>query len=158
MDELVDRVRKLENAQMGSLISRLELQNLRSEVDSIDVPQLRSAVINAQDAYDAQIDVLSNLLVLLKTARYRRSHLEVDRTVGKHLQDVMNARLEREGAYNRWWRGTQRIQHLRSMISKSEEELTGYEAVEQKAREECYAPVVELARVWSSCMIGFSRK
>lgn len=149
-------VKKLGNAEMGSLISRLELQNLRAEADFIDVPELRSDFRIRQEAYDAKLDVLANLLVLVKTARFRRSQVDVDRSVGSQLQDVMNARVDKERSFNLWWRGTQRLQHLRGMIKTAEEELATLVELEQKAREECHAPIVELARVWTSCRVDVS--
>ena len=149
----MESVRKLENAELGTLITRLELRNLRYEVDSIDVPALISALRVAQEAYDDELDVLGDIIVLFKTARFRRSQLQVDITVGKQLQDVMDARREKFRAQNLWWRGSQRVEHLNSMINKAEEELLRLKAVEQAAREECYAPMVELARVWTRCRI-----
>ena len=68
----------------------------------------------------------------------------------RQLDDVMDARQEKERAFNRWYRGHRRLETLRHLICVSEAELKSLEAVEQITREDCYQPIIELARVWTS--------
>lgn len=149
MKKLVECVRKLKNAEITTYIMRLELSNLKSKLEFIDVPTLRSALRNAQTVYESELDVLASLLQMFTPAHFRMGGVDVDRTMGRQLQDVMNARAEKEGAYDRWWRGSKRAKDLENLIKNAEEELTNLEAVEQLIREDLHAPVVEMAQVWT---------
>ena len=130
MDELVESVGRLHDAEMGTLIMRLELGNLKAELNFIDIPGLRVALTEAQEAYENELDALASILQLFTPARLRRGLTDVDRRVGRQLQDVMYARQEKEGAHKRWWRGTRRAQNVRNMIRLAEEELASLIAVE----------------------------
>ncbi|KAG0615161.1 hypothetical protein M758_5G020000, partial [Ceratodon purpureus] len=127
MDELVESVRRLQKAETDTLVMRLDLACLRAEIN--------------------HIDVLYNILQLFTPARPRRGQADVDRRVGRHLRDVMNAKEWKEGAYKRWWRGKRRAESVRNQIRIAEEEFANLEAVEQLIREDCYGPIVQLARV-----------
>ncbi|KAG0574945.1 hypothetical protein KC19_VG304600 [Ceratodon purpureus] len=109
MDKLVRSVRRLQHAKMEALIMRLDLACLRAEVNSIDVPGLRDSLRDAQETYEKELDRLANILPLITPARLRRGLADVDRTVGRQLQDVISARHEREEAQKRWWRSSHRV-------------------------------------------------
>ena len=156
MDELVESVDRLLHAETSSLVVRLELANMKYELQSIDVSALRDAARDAQEEYEHELDVLSNLLNLFAPTRYRRGVIDVDRRLARQLQDVMDAKQEKEGAFNRWWRGNRRAENLRDMIRVAEEELVSLEIVEKVTREDCHAPIIELARVWTSSRLGVS--
>ena len=141
----MESVERLHHAETSTLVVRLELANLRYELQYIDAPALREALRDAQAKYEAQLDILANLLQLFTPARYRRAGIDVDKTMGRQLQDVMNAREEKKRAYYRWWRGTRQAENLRSFISVAEAELLSLQAVEHITREDCYAPMVQLA-------------
>ena len=81
--------------------------------------------------------------------RYKRWVIDVDRRIGRQLQAVMNAKTEKEEAFSQWWRAHRRAETIRNLIAVSEAELVSFEAVEQITREDCYAPIVKLARVWT---------
>ncbi|KAG0575010.1 hypothetical protein KC19_VG310700 [Ceratodon purpureus] len=149
MDELVESVRRLANAEIETLILRLEVRNLRSEINETDVLGLRDALTDAQETYESELDALANILQLFNPARRRRGLTDVERRVGRHLRDVINEKEEKEEATKRWWRGTRRVQSVQHQIRIAEEELANLEAVEQLTREDCYAPIVHLARVWT---------
>ena len=157
MDELVESVRRLENAEIRTFIMILELQNMKHELEFIDVPALRFALRHAQTVYETELDVLANLLQQFTPARFRRGGVDLDRTMGRQLQDALLAREEKELAYDRWWRGTRRAKNLEGMIRTAEEELANLKAVEQICREDCHGPVVELARVWTRCKLESRR-
>ena len=63
----------------------------------------------------------------------------------------MNAKEEKERAFNIWYRGSRRAEKLRNLITVSLVELENLEAIEQLTREDCYGPIVHLAQVWTSC-------
>ena len=153
MDELVECVKRLEYAEIRTYIMELELGNLKSELAFIDVPTLRFALRHAQTKYETELSALANLLHHFTPARFRRGGVDVDRTMGRQLQDAMNAKAEKEGAYDQWWRGTRRVANLEKMIKNAEVELANIVAVEHMVREDCHAPVVELARVWTRSML-----
>ncbi|KAG0620373.1 hypothetical protein M758_4G211100 [Ceratodon purpureus] len=150
MEQLVESVEKLLHAETGTMVMRLELANLQYELQTIDVPALREELRDAQEEYEQELDVLSNLLNLFAPTRYRRGVIDVDRRLGRALQDVMTARAGKEIAFNRWRRGKLRAENLTNMISAAEAELVNVQAVEQITREDCYAPILELARVYTS--------
>ncbi|KAG0592606.1 hypothetical protein KC19_1G266400 [Ceratodon purpureus] len=150
MEQLVESVEKLLHAETGTMVMRLELANLQYELQTIDVPALREELRDAQEEYEQELDVLSNLLNLFAPTRYRRGVIDVDRRLGRALQDVMTARAGKEIAFNRWRRGKLRAENLTNMISAAETELVNVQAVEQITREDCYAPILELARVYTS--------
>ena len=151
MDELVESVRRLATAEMNTLIIRLDIQVLKAELNSVDVPALGEALIDAQEAYESELDVLANILQLFTPARPRRGMTDVDRRVGRHVRDVMDTKNAKEEATKRWWRGTRRSQSLQNQIMVAEVELANLEAVEQLIREDCYAPIIDLARGWTGC-------
>ena len=150
MDALVECVDRLVHAETSSMVVRLELSNHKYELQYIDVPALREALTDAQDAYESELDVLSNILNLFRPTRYRRGVIDVDKRIGRALRDVLNAKAEKESAFNRWIRGSRRAANLRNLITTAEAELVSLEKVEQLVREDCYAPIVELARVWTN--------
>ena len=151
MDELVECVRRLATAEMNTLIMTLDIQVLKAELNSIDVPALKEALTDAQEAYESELDVVANILQLFTPARPRHELTNVDRRVGRHLRDVTNAKDAKEEATKRWWRGTRRAQSLQNQIRVAEVELVSLEAVEQLTREDCYAPIVALAHGWTGC-------
>lgn len=151
MDRLVESVERLQYAETGTLIVQLELNTLRYEMRSIDPQELREALRDAQEEYENELDVLHNLLSLFAPTRYRRGVIDVDRRLGRQLDDVMAARAAKDDARQRWWRGTSRRETLRELVTQAEAELENLKAVEQLTREDCYEPIVELARVWMSC-------
>ncbi|KAG0572132.1 hypothetical protein KC19_VG071200 [Ceratodon purpureus] len=110
---------------------------------------LWEALTDAQEAYESELDVLANILQLFTPARPRRGLTHVDKRLGRHLRDVMNAK-EEEGAAKRWFRWTQRVKNVAKMIKVAEEELASLKAVEQFTRQDCYALIVDLARIWTS--------
>ena len=150
MDELVESVDRLLHAETSSLVVRLDLANMKYELQTLDVSALREAARDAQEEYENELDVLSNLLNLFAPTRYRRGVIDVDRRIGRQLQDVMDAKQEKDAAFSRWWRGNRRAENLRDMIRVAEDELLSLEAVEKVTREDCHAPIIELARVWTS--------
>ena len=154
MDELVESVRRLQKAETDTLVMRLDLACLKAEINHIDVRGLENALEDAHEAYESELDVLYNILQLFTLARPRRGQADVDRRVGRHLRDVMNAKEWKEGAYKRWWRGKRRAESVRNQIRIAEEEFANLKAVEQLIREDCYGPIVQLARVWTTCMEG----
>ena len=158
MDQLVESVERLLHAETGTMVMRLELANLKYELSTIDVPALREAVIDAREEYESELDVLSNLLNLFAPTRYRRGVIDVDRRIGRALQDVTVAKAEKEAALNRWRRGKSRVSNLTNMINTAEAELVNVLAVEQLTREDCYAPIIELAKTWTSCRRGANNR
>ncbi|KAG0571065.1 hypothetical protein KC19_6G208500 [Ceratodon purpureus] len=152
MEELVKSVDRLLHAETGTFVVRLELSNMKYELQLLerDEPVLREALQDAQEEYENELDVLSNLLQLFAPTRYRRGVIDVDMRLGRQLDDVINARREKEGAFNRWYRGHRRAESLRHLIRVSEAELESLVAVEQVTREDCYTPIIELARVWTT--------
>ncbi|KAG0598093.1 hypothetical protein M758_12G045400 [Ceratodon purpureus] len=151
MDDLVGCVERLLHAETTTFVVRLELNNMRFELHLLEAkePILREAMRDAQEEYENELDVLGNLLQMFAPTRYRRGVIDVDRRLGRQLSDVMNARQEKESAFNRWYRGHRRLETLRHLILVSEAELKSLEAVEQITREDCYQPIIELARVWT---------
>ncbi|KAG0596132.1 hypothetical protein M758_UG227100 [Ceratodon purpureus] len=91
-------------------------------------------------------------------ARYRHGGADFDRTLREQLKDVMKAQEQKDGAYNRWWRATRRLANLHNMIKTAEEEFENLMAVEQMCREVCHAPMVELARVWTTSKLQFRKR
>ena len=130
MDQLVESVERLLHAETGTMVMKLELANLQYELQTIDVPALRAELRDAQEEYESELDVLSNLLNLFAPTRYRRGVIDVDRRLGSALQDVMTARAGKEIAFNRWRRGKQRAENLKNLISNAEAELVNVQAVE----------------------------
>ena len=150
MDALIESVDRLLHAETGTLVVRLELRNFKFELDSIDLPLLRDALRESWEEYEAELDALLTLLQLFAPTRYRRGVIDVDKRINKQLDDVMNARLVKEACFNRWWRGHKRAENLRKMIKATEVEVEALEAVEKLTREDCYEPIIELARIWSN--------
>ena len=152
MEKLVNCVDRLLHAETGTFVVRLELSNMRFELHLLEVeePILQQALSDAQEEYENELDVLGSLLQLFAPTRYRRGVIDVDRRLKKQLDDVMNARQEKEGAFNRWYRGHRRLETLRHQIRVSEAELESLQAVEQITREDCYQPILELARMYTS--------
>ncbi|KAG0553726.1 hypothetical protein KC19_12G034300 [Ceratodon purpureus] len=152
MEELVKSVDRLLHAETGTFVVRLELSNMKFELQLLerDEPVFREALHDAQEEYENELDVLYNLLQLFAPTRYRRGVIDVDRRLGRQLDDVIKARREKEGAFNRWYRGHRRAESLRHLIRLSEAELENVMAVEQVTREDCYIPIIELARVWTT--------
>ena len=125
---------------------------MRAEVNSINIPGLRDTLRDTQETYENELDNLANILQLFTPARFRRGITDVDRRVERELDLAITARAEKEKATKCWWRDTRRVLNLQNMIKVAEEEPTSLQAVEQLTRDDCYCPIVELARVWTSCM------
>ena len=151
MEQLVQSVERLHYAETSTLVIQLELNSLRCELRSIGVPELREDLREAQEEYENELDVLYNLLSLFAPTHYRRGVIDVDRRLGRQLEDVMAARALKEDAFKQWWQASRRADTLRTLISQAETELVSLKAVEQLTREDCYEPIVQLARVWTSC-------
>ncbi|KAG0619701.1 hypothetical protein M758_4G158300 [Ceratodon purpureus] len=149
MEQLVKSVDRLLHAETGTMVMNLEVANLKYELQTINVPALREALGDAQEEYESELDVLSNLLNMFAPTRYRRGVIDVDRRIGRQLQAVMTAKAEKEEAFTRWWRAKRRVENLTNLISVAEAELVSVQAVERIVREDCYGPILELARVWT---------
>ncbi|KAG0588130.1 hypothetical protein KC19_2G218400 [Ceratodon purpureus] len=160
MEELVKCVDRLLHAETGTFVVQLELNNMMFELQLLerDEPVLREALQDAQEEYENELDVLSNLLQMFAPTRYRRGVIDVDRRLGRQLDDVINSRREKEAAFNRWYRGHRRAETLRHLIRLSEAELESLLAVEKVTREDCYTPIIELARVWTSSRPAESKR